>query len=110
MREARVEARLKARLEALGFLVLKLETPGYTGTPDRLILRPTWSPGPPWVLELKRPGGKPRLLQERVMSDWLARGVRVLPFVDTLEGADTTAARLIRQCEIEALKRGAIAL
>jgi hypothetical protein len=102
MKEAPVEQRLKAKLEAHGFKVLKLVTPGTAGTMDRLILRPRWSPGPPWVIEAKRPRKSEERLQEIVRDDWRSRGVLVLDMVDTYEKVDALADRLVAQCVNEA--------
>jgi hypothetical protein len=98
MKEAAVEHRLVARLSAWGFKVLKLTTPGHNGTPDRLILRPTWAPGPPWVIELKRPGKHERRLQEIVRDEWRARGVLVLDMVNNYADVDALVAYLVIQC------------
>lgn len=98
MKEAAVERRLVSRLTSYGFLVLKLTTPGYNGTPDRLILRPKWSPGPPWVIELKRPGKNERRLQEVVRDQWRARGVRVLDMVNNYDDVDALVQRLVWEC------------
>jgi hypothetical protein len=84
MLEARVEAELKV-LERWGFEVLKLRTPGYSGTKDRLILQPRWSPAPPVLVEIKRPGKQERLLQQCVRDDWRARGCDVRDMCDTVE-------------------------
>lgn len=101
--EAKIEERLRKGLIAYGFLVLKLTTPGTNGTPDRLILRPKWSPGPPWVIELKRPGKHERRLQEIVRDDWRARGVRVLDMVNNYEDVDALVLRLVLECLGDAL-------
>jgi len=84
MLEAEVERRLK-RLETYGFEVLKLRTPGYNGTKDRLILAPKWSPNPrgPTLVETKAPGKYERALQIAVRNDWRARGVDVRDMCDT---------------------------
>lgn len=89
-----IEKRLKSGLENRGFKVLKLTTPGTNGTPDRLILRPTWSPGPPWVVELKRPKKTERRLQELVREEWRQRGVLVLDMVNTCEQVDELCRQL----------------
>lgn len=59
--EKEIEKKLKARLEKLGCMVLKFTSPGNAGVPDRLVLIPG---GTVWFVELKRPGGKLRPLQE----------------------------------------------
>ncbi len=59
--EKEIEKKLKARLERLGCMVLKFTSPGNAGVPDRLVLVPG---GTVWFVELKRPGGKLRPLQE----------------------------------------------
>lgn len=94
MLEHAVEQRLK-RLEDHGFLVLKLRTPGYNGTMDRLILRPKYAPGPPLVVEIKRPGKEPRLLQQKVAENWRERGVDVREYCDTYEKVDVLIATLL---------------
>ncbi len=101
MKEAKVEDYFVGTLEGYGFKVPKLVLPGYAGAPDRLILWPTWSPAPPEVVELKRPGKDARPLQEAVGKDWLARGVVVNPVVDTIP----KAAHMIRLMLITAVRR-----
>lgn len=96
--EAKVEGRLTEGLTGYGFKVLKLTTPGTAGTPDRLILRPLWSPGPPWVIEVKRPKKNERRLQELVRDEWRKRGVRVLDMVNTYELVDALISRLVWEC------------
>lgn len=102
MKEAPVEQRLVDGLVVHGFKVLKLTTPGTNGTPDRLILRPKWSPGPPMVIELKRPKKSEERLQELVRDDWRARGVQVLAMVNTYEQVDDLIHRLYGMCKYEA--------
>lgn len=103
MKETPVEQRLVKGLTAQGFKVLKLTTPGTMGTMDRLILRPKWSPGPPWVIEVKRPKKHERRLQELVRDDWRARGVLVLDMVDTYEKVDALIETLCYTCLKEIL-------
>lgn len=98
MKEAPVEQRLVDKLTAHGFKVLKLTTPGHNGTPDRLILRPKWSPGPPWMIELKAPKKHERRLQELVRIEWRERGVLVLDMVDTYEKVDALVQHLLGIC------------
>jgi hypothetical protein len=98
MLEKTVEQRLK-KLENVGFRVLKLRTPGYTGTPDRMILWPLWAPRAPTVVEAKRPKKENRREQEHVQRIWSARGVDVRPTVSTVEEADTLVAALMAEAE-----------
>lgn len=98
MKEAPVEKRLVDGLTAKGFKVLKLTTPGTNGTPDRMILRPTWSPGPPFYIELKAPKKHERLLQEHVRNEWRKRGCAVLDMVDTYEKVDELVFQLYSMC------------
>lgn len=102
MLESVVEGKLK-RLEGFGFKSLKLRTPGYNGTKDRLILWPTWSPGPrgPVMVECKAPGKHERALQEAVRKDWIARGCDVREMVDTPAKVDALCGALL----IEAVDR-----
>jgi hypothetical protein len=95
MLEAPVENRLTSSLEAVGFKVLKLVTPGSAGSMDRLILRPKWSPGAPHFVECKRPGKEERRLQAVVRDDWRARGVIVEDCVSTYEEVDALVGKLI---------------
>lgn len=99
MKEAPVEQRLVDKLTANGFKVLKLTTPGTQFTPDRLILRPMWSPGPPWVIEVKRPKKHEQRGQELVRHDWRRRGVQVLDMVDTYEKVDDLVYAMVQECK-----------
>jgi hypothetical protein len=106
MREAPVEQRLKSRLESHGFSVVKLVTPGTAGAMDRFILRPRWSPGPPWLVECKRPGGpSERRLQELRRDDWRARGVLVLPVCDSYIAVELILQELLRIVDKERIDK-----
>jgi hypothetical protein len=105
MKEEFVEHRLVTMLDAGGFKALKLTTPGTNGTMDRMILRPKWSPGAPWFVELKRPGKSERRLQEIVRDDWRARGCNVWPCIDTYELVDQFVQHLKLLCEQERIIR-----
>lgn len=104
MKEAPVEDRLRTRLEGKGFKVLKLVTPGHAGSMDRLILMPTWSPGPPAFCECKRPGKGERRLQEIVRDQWRARGCYVLDVCDTYERVDEIERELLALCGLRRIK------
>lgn len=101
MLEGHVEHRLKTMLESRGFKVLKLTTPGTMGSPDRMILRPKWSPGAPSFVELKRPGKTPRRLQVEVRNKWIARGLIVHEPVSTYEEVDDLYNTLMNICTKE---------
>ena len=101
MLEGKVEDRLKTRLERYGFKVLKLVTPGNSGTKDRLILRPKWSPGAPYFVECKRPGKTERRLQELVRDEWRARGCLVLDVCDSFNRVERIAYDLMTICQNE---------
>ena len=60
MREKQVEERLVNLVKARGGICLKFTSPGFDGTPDRLILLPD---GKTAFAEVKAPGKKPRPLQ-----------------------------------------------
>ncbi len=93
--EAAVERALVRGLEKHGFKVLKLVTPGTTGVPDRMVLMPKWSPGPPTFIECKAPGKELRALQVAIWADWVTRGVDILSFVNTVEAAGLTVRVLL---------------
>lgn len=97
MIESAIEKHFKSLLEGRGFKVLKLVTPGTAGVPDRLILRPRYWPGPAMMVEMKKPGEKPRKLQAALMLDWQRRGVHVLPYIDSRERAIEVANWLFEQ-------------
>lgn len=97
MLESAVEKRLKARLEGLGFKVLKLSCPGTAGAMDRMILRPKHAPGPPVFVEVKRPGQRPRPLQLATAMDWKDRGADVRRYVSTFDDVDALLATLLAE-------------
>lgn len=95
MKETPVEQRLRQRLGAYGFKVLKLTCPGTVGVPDRMILRPKWSPGPPWFVECKRPRKEERLLQAAIRDEWRERGILVLDLCDSYERVEEIAQEIV---------------
>lgn len=94
--ESDIERKLRERLSEYGFKVLKLYTPGNTGTMDRMILRPRYSPGPPLFVELKRPGKKLRPLQLAIGQDWKKRGCIVLTPITSIVECEQTCQVLIQ--------------
>ncbi len=96
--ESKVEGYLKSELERYGFKVIKFVPQGFAGAPDRWVFRPKWSPGPPWVVELKAEGEEPRKLQREAAKELEDRGVKVLPFIDSKRKVDLRVTRLVKIC------------
>lgn len=65
MREKEVEAALVKAAKKRDGVALKFVSPGLSGVPDRLVLLPDGKIG---FIELKAPGKKMRLLQEKRKS------------------------------------------
>ncbi|MEG0460514.1 VRR-NUC domain-containing protein [Gordonibacter sp.] len=63
--EREVERAFTDEGEKLGAMVLKFVSPGTSGVPDRIVLFPD---GTHAFVELKAPGKRPRLLQQRVFA------------------------------------------
>ena len=85
MREARVEAHLRARIEAAGGICIKLSPAGLVGIPDRLVVLPSG-----WICfaEVKKPkGGRVGRLQHWWRARLIGLGVRHR-FVLTREDVD----------------------
>ena len=80
-REKDIERRLVAEVRKTGGLCLKFISPGWSGAPDRICL---WPDGEVVFVELKRPGGKVRPLQERRAGQLRKLGFEVL-VVDSTE-------------------------
>ena len=62
MREKAIEHKLVKAVKAEGGMCPKLVSPGTDGMPDRMVLLPEARIG---FVEVKAPGQKPRLIQER---------------------------------------------
>ena len=83
MRESQIETAFKERIKALGGKTRKVAWIGVDGAPDRLALLP----GQHVLVELKRPGEKPRIRQLREHETLRAAGCVVL-VIDSLELID----------------------
>lgn len=92
MSEKDIERKLKKRVEALGCLCLKFESPGFTGVPDRIVLMPG---GEAFFVELKAPGKKERPRQEYVQNQFRRLGFIVMSSVDGEDGIN----RIVKLCE-----------
>lgn len=82
MHEKDLERKLKKRVEALGCMCLKFESPGFTGVPDRMILMPG---GEVMFVEMKAPGKKERPRQKLVQDQLRRLGFFVFNSVDSEE-------------------------
>ncbi len=80
-RERDLERKLKKEVEKLGGVCWKF-TSSVSGVPDRLCLFP---PGEMAFVEMKRHGGKPRPLQQRVIDKIRKLGFRV-EVIDSEQG------------------------
>ena len=85
MLEKEIERKLKKRIEAMGCLCLKFESPGFTGVPDRIILVPG---GEAIFVVTKAPGEKERPRQEYVHRQFRKLGFTVIGSVDSDERID----------------------
>ena len=61
MKEKEIERKFVREIQLMGGKAVKFVSPGYDGMPDRLVLIPG---GKVAFVEVKRPGEKPRKLQE----------------------------------------------
>lgn len=74
MRESAVENKLRTATKQRGGIALKFTSPGLAGVPDRLIILPG---GRYAFIEVKRPGAKPRPIQELRHRQLQALGCKV---------------------------------
>jgi hypothetical protein len=88
MLEREVERHLVERVRAAGGLAFKWVSPANAGVPDRVCFLPG---GRVVFVELKRPGGSLRPLQERVIGMLRRLGAEV-HVVDSKEGVDEVLA------------------
>lgn len=87
MLEKDIENRLVQAVEKAGGQALKFEVPGKAGMPDRIILVPG---GRVIFVEVKAPGGKPRMLQRKRLDDLTALGFEAT-YIDSIREAEEIA-------------------
>ncbi|MGG6839461.1 UNVERIFIED_CONTAM: VRR-NUC domain-containing protein [Streptococcus canis] len=83
MREKVVEKKLVSEVKKRGGICPKWVSPSFGGVPDRLVFLPKGKFG---MVEVKAPGGKPRLLQvtRHKMFDGLGFKVHVLDSIEKI--------------------------
>lgn len=92
MLEKQVERRLVDKTREAGGLAMKWVSPGFAGAPDRIVFLPG---GRIVLVEVKRPGEKPRPLQVRLHQMLRGLGVDVR-VVDTVEAVDALVREVSR--------------
>lgn len=100
VRESVVESHLVRQATLMGGLAPKWVSPGLAGVPDRLVILPRpvcpccGAAGVVAGVEVKRPGERPRPLQERIMGRLGAAGLRC-EWVDGHEGVERLLVDLV---------------
>lgn len=87
--ENEIEAYLLESCRAVGFLCWKFTSPGRAGVPDRVVIAPRVTV----FVEVKRPGGRLRRLQQTVRAKMLRAGAAVY-VVDSRSAVDALVAEL----------------
>lgn len=85
MTEKAFELKLKKEVEKFGGLCLKLQTPGFTGIPDRLVLLPG---GKVWFVEVKKPKSGSLSIRQNYVLDQLSGLDHNAVKIDSLEQLD----------------------
>lgn len=89
MLEHQVETYLLTRCRQVGFLCWKFRSPTRDGVPDRVVIAPAGT----IFVEVKRPDGRLRRLQEITAAKMRTRGAEV-HVIDTVAGVDELVAQL----------------
>lgn len=89
IRERVVESALVTACRRAGLLCLKFVSPGHDGVPDRIVIGPAGTV----FVEVKRPGGRLRPLQQAVIGKMRAHGADVR-VIDGLAGVTALVAEL----------------
>ncbi|SIO87022.1 VRR-NUC domain-containing protein [Nocardiopsis sp. JB363] len=87
--ENEIEAYLLENCRTVGFLCWKFTSPGRAGVPDRVVITP-WATV---FVEVKRPGGRLRRLQQAIRAKMLRAGAAVY-VVDSRSAVDALVAEL----------------
>lgn len=101
--EREVEDTFRTEGGKLGALVLKFVSPGTSGVPDRIVLFPD---GTHAFVELKAPGKRPRLLQQRAFARFERMGHRVYT-IDSKAAAHEFWRRHRTRCAVCCRETGA---
>lgn len=88
--EGQIESYLIKQAKKYGFLYYKFTAPGRNGVPDRILI----GHGHTIFIELKRPGGKLRELQEEIINDMKSHGAEVY-VLDTKSAVDNLINKFI---------------
>jgi hypothetical protein len=84
MLEKEIERKLVRGIESRGGKCRKFVSPGWKGTPDRIVLMPG---GRIYFVELKKPGGKLRPLQKQRLKELQQLGFKAL-YLDSIESVN----------------------
>ena len=84
MLDKEIESALVKRVKENKGLCLKFTSPSMTGIPDRIILLPEGKVG---FVETKRPGGEPRPIQRKRISQFKSLGFKVY-VIDSKDNID----------------------
>lgn len=95
--ESAVEQHLLTRCRGNGYLCLKFVSPGRAGVPDRIIV----APGGTVFVEVKRPGGRLRRLQQVTIARLKSAGGEVF-VVDGRSAVDALVDELAARVTVAA--------
>lgn len=101
--ERDVEAHLLARCRQAGFLCMKFTSPGRAGVPDRVVITPAAT----IFVEVKRPGGRLRRLQQMTIEKMRVAGADVR-VIGTIDAADDLVGVLVEQGQLPRLSRTSV--